>query len=69
MDDFNKLSRFSAPYNAIVNSGDDNCFMLMPTKEEDIQVLDFVNNWNENLISLGYKLKTGRLWISGQLSF
>lgn len=59
MDDFENQKTFVVPYKTIVNSDDDNCFMLMPTNQKDIDTISFVNRWKNNLVSLGYKLKTG----------
>jgi adenine-specific DNA-methyltransferase len=59
MDDFRKIQSFIVPYDTILDNKDDNCFLLIPTKQEDIRILNYVNSWKENLVSLGYKLKTG----------
>lgn len=38
---------------------DGNAFLFFPACEEDVQVLDFVNQWPSSLPKLGFKMKTG----------
>lgn len=56
---FNNLTTFTVPYNIIVDKDDSNFFMRIPTCQDDIETISFVNKWNSNLITLGYRLKTG----------
>lgn len=56
---FDNLTTFIVPYNVIIDFDDSNCFMRIPTCEDDIETISFVNQWKSNLITLGYKLKTG----------
>ena len=58
-EDFYNISGFNVPYSTILNPDDKNNFMLIPTSEEDIEVINFIHSWKENLIDLGYRLKTG----------
>ncbi|MGH4120145.1 Eco57I restriction-modification methylase domain-containing protein [Clostridium sp.] len=56
---FNNLTTFIVPYDLIVDTNDKNCFMRIPTNEDDINTISFINQWHHNLLTLGYKLKTG----------
>lgn len=56
---FNNLTTFNVPYDVIVDTNDSNCFMRIPTCQDDIETISFVNQWHSNLITLGYRLKTG----------
>lgn len=56
---FNNLTTFTVPYDVIVDTNDKNCFMRIPTNEDDINTISFINQWRNNLLTLGYKLKTG----------
>jgi adenine-specific DNA-methyltransferase len=47
------------PYNTIVEMESENLFILIPTTEKEIKLLNIMNDWRYNLISLGFKLKTG----------
>ncbi len=47
------------PYSGIINCSNDNYFMMIPTNNEDLRTMELMNSWNETLISLGYRLKTG----------
>lgn len=56
---FDNLTTFTVPYDVIVDTNDENCFMRIPTNEDDIKTISFINQWHNNLVTLGYKLKTG----------
>lgn len=47
------------PYEAIVDMNSDNLFILIPASLEEVKLLSVVNSWNQNLLQLGFKLKTG----------
>ena len=57
-EDFSNQATFMTPYKTCVRF-DDNSFLFLPTKEEDIGILDFINEWNFTLPEIGFKLKTG----------
>ena len=54
------INSYKVNYHTCVRD-DDNAFLYFPTSEEDAAILDFVNGWNANLPSLGFKMKTGLL--------
>ena len=54
------INSYTVSYRTCV-SDDDNSFLYFPTNEEDAMILNFVNSWNANLLSLGFKMKTGLL--------
>ncbi|MDR1915879.1 MAG: N-6 DNA methylase [Synergistaceae bacterium] len=54
------INSYKVNYHTCV-SNDDNAFLFFPTNEEDAMILGFVNSWNANLPSLGFKMKTGQL--------
>lgn len=47
------------PYNTVVDISSENLFMLIPTSLEEVNLLSLVHSWDNNLIDLGFKLKTG----------
>jgi len=49
---------FTIPYSSCVKS-DINNFMFIPTSEEDIKILDFINQWHYTLSDIGFIMKTG----------
>jgi adenine-specific DNA-methyltransferase len=54
------INRRKVSYKTCVGD-DDNAFLYFPASEEDAMILDFVNRWNANLPSLGFRMKTGLL--------
>ena len=55
---FSDLTAVSIPYPICVKN-DRNAFLFLPTSEEDIAVLEFVNQWSNTLSDSGYRMKTG----------
>lgn len=47
------------PYGTVVDMDSENLFMLIPSTLEEIELLTLVHSWEYNLISLGFRLKTG----------
>jgi adenine-specific DNA-methyltransferase len=47
------------PYSSVVDMNSENLFIMIPTSDEEIALLSFINKWSFNLLSLGFKLKTG----------
>ncbi|GAC42990.1 hypothetical protein PPOP_2353 [Paenibacillus popilliae ATCC 14706] len=47
------------PYGTMVEADSDNMFIMIPTTKEEINLLNTMKNWKYNLLSLGFKLKTG----------
>jgi adenine-specific DNA-methyltransferase len=54
------INSYTVNYRTCVNVGD-NAFLYFPTCEEDAMILDFVNSWESNLLSLGFRMRTGLL--------
>ena len=54
------INSYTVNYDTCV-SDNDHAFLYIPTSEQDAMILDFVNSWNANLPSLGFKMKTGLL--------
>lgn len=57
--DLEHSQRFDVDYDTIVDMENDNRYILIPSSLEEIQVLQIVHNWHNNLITLGFRLKTG----------
>lgn len=55
--DFSKKSTFLAPYDTVVNKADS--FVYLITSHEEADVLEKLNRWDDTLLSLGLKMKTG----------
>jgi adenine-specific DNA-methyltransferase len=53
------VTKHEVPYKTIIDTNSDNYFMLIPTNERDLEIMNFLGNWSNNLITLGYRLKTG----------
>jgi len=56
---FDNITTFEVPYGVIIDSSDENYFMRIPTNEDDIETISFINKWHNTLLMLGYRLKTG----------
>lgn len=56
---FDEKEVINIPYSTVVNMECDNKFILIPSNEEEVTILNVINKWTNNLISLGFKLKTG----------
>lgn len=57
-DSIMRTSTFKVPYSTCVKE-DDNSFLFFPTSINDVETLDFINQWKYNLEDLGYRMKTG----------
>ncbi|MCB2298882.1 Eco57I restriction-modification methylase domain-containing protein [Clostridium tagluense] len=57
--DFEHSERFNIDYNTIVDIDSDNKYILIPSSLDEVRVLKTVHQWNYNLLTLGFKLKTG----------
>ena len=55
--DFSNKTHFLAPYDSVV-SGED-CYVYLTTTESEIETLKTLNRWNDTLLSIGLKMKTG----------
>ena len=55
--DFSSKTHFPVPYNSVV-SGDD-CYVYLTTTESETETLKTLNRWNDTLLSIGLKMKTG----------
>ena len=51
-------NKFSVDYNTCLNKNN-NCFLYLPSNQEDIDVLNFINQWEFTLADSGFKMKTG----------
>lgn len=47
------------PYSTVIDMESDNLFIMIPTTRDEVELLSMMKNWNDNLPSLGFKLKTG----------
>lgn len=56
---FEETTDHGVSYETIVDADSENVFIMIPTTEEEIHLLNIMKNWNYNLPSLGFKLKTG----------
>lgn len=56
---FDNKEILSIPYNTVVNIECENKFILIPSTKEEVKVLNTMKKWDNNLIALGFKLKTG----------
>ena len=56
---FSNKEIFKIPYNTVVDMECDNKFILIPSNEKEIDILNIMKSWDNNLIKLGFKLKTG----------
>ncbi|NFH45693.1 hypothetical protein FC976_00305 [Clostridium sporogenes] len=57
--DFEHGENFQVDYNIIVDMENNNKYILIPSSLEDIKILRIVTKWQNNLIDLGFKIKTG----------
>lgn len=55
----NANQQHTVPYNIVVNLDTENLFIMIPTTKEDVQLLESMKKWKYNLLSLGFKIKTG----------
>lgn len=46
-------------YSVIVEKDTPNLYIRIPETNEELRILNLFNKWNENLLSLGFKMKTG----------
>ncbi|MBE5393806.1 Eco57I restriction-modification methylase domain-containing protein [Brevibacillus agri] len=56
---FEEITGHEVPYETIVDTDSENMFIMIPTTEEEIHLLNTMKDWSYNLPSLGFKLKTG----------
>lgn len=47
------------PYETVVDMESENLFIKIPTTDKEIALLNTMKSWTNNLISLGFRLKTG----------
>lgn len=47
------------PYDTVVDNKSGNSYILIPTTLEEMQLLRSMECWNHNLLTLGFRLKTG----------
>lgn len=55
--DFSEITSFKAPYDVVV-CGDEK-YVYLVTNAEEIDILRQLNKWNDTLLTLGLKMKTG----------
>lgn len=51
---FSKVSR-----SIIIDTSDNNHYIRIPTSKGEVELLEHIGKWHNNLITLGFKLKTG----------
>lgn len=56
---FHESSEEHVPYDTVVDNGSGNSYILIPTNQGEIEILKSMNTWKYNLLSLGFRLKTG----------
>lgn len=56
--DFQNIRKFQVPYDICIQN-QDLYFMFLPTSSDDVDVLNIIDSFPDNLIQLGFKLKTG----------
>ncbi len=55
--DFSHIVHFEAPYSTVVSG--DAYYVYLVTNEDEVKTLKAINQWDDTLISLGLKMKTG----------
>lgn len=55
--DFSKMTTFKAPYSTVVSG--EAFYVYLVTNMEEVQTLESLNQWKQNLPVLGMKMKTG----------
>ncbi|MEG1312539.1 MAG: Eco57I restriction-modification methylase domain-containing protein [Romboutsia sp.] len=58
--DFESSKKIIADCNDLVTNCD-NRFILLPSSDEEVDILNTISQYKNNLISLGFKLKTGKV--------
>ncbi len=53
------ISVHEVPYDTVIDMNSDNLFIMIPTTEKEIDLLNIMKAWKYNLPSLGFKIKTG----------
>lgn len=56
--DFHHLNKIIVPFHLVIGH-DDNKYVYLVTNKEDVNVLERLNNFNNTLLSLNMKMKTG----------
>lgn len=56
---FEGITEQLIPYDSVVDKKSGNSYILIPTSPKETDLLLMMNSWKFNLISLGFKLKTG----------
>ncbi|MFW5794925.1 MAG: Eco57I restriction-modification methylase domain-containing protein [Bacillota bacterium] len=59
LSNLDKIEKYKVSKELMIERNTDNYFMKIPTDEEDISLLKFINEWSSTLTNLGFKLKTG----------
>ena len=59
LSDFSNIVKHKVSYNLIANPKDEHSYIKIPSSIENVELLTIMNDWKENLITLGFKLKTG----------
>ena len=57
-DSFENLRNFKVPYDLSI-SGDENNYVFLPVSQKEVEILNIINNFDNTLVDLGLKLKTG----------
>lgn len=56
---FQNVSSIRVNYNLVLDKKSDNLFFMIPSSQEEVDLISFISNWDYNLEKLGFKLKTG----------
>ena len=58
---FNNIETFKVSKDTVIDRNTDNLYILIPTNEEEIEVINLINNWTYTMPDLGFKLSTGKV--------
>ena len=60
-DSFNNITKLTVCKKILIDKATDDKYILIPTNQEELEVLNLFNSWNNNLESLGFKISTGKV--------
>lgn len=58
---FNDIETFEVSKDTVVDRNTDNLYILIPTSEQEIEIISLINNWTYTMPDLGFKLSTGKV--------
>lgn len=57
--DYGDTNFTDVPTDVIIDNSDNNYYIRIPTSKGEIELLEHIGKWKNNLITLGFRLKTG----------